>query len=49
MLPYNPTAACPKCGAVDIATVFEEAKGWKGYDVHSCDGCCYTGGSVRYE
>ena len=26
-----------------------EAKGWKGYDVHSCDGCCYTGGSVRYE
>ena len=26
-----------------------EAKGWKGYDVRSCDGCCYTGGSVRYE
>ena len=21
----------------------------EGYDVHSCDGCCYTGGSVRYE
>ena len=26
-----------------------EATGRKGYDVHSCDGCCYTGGSVRYE
>ena len=42
---------CPHgIGHPDPDSVAEmEATGRKGYDVHGCDGCCYTVGSVRYE